>query len=419
LAHEHIINMKNKKTQSGSALLITILLMGLLITITLALSSLVIREISVTQSIVNANKAFYAAEAGVENALYDLSTHGPGYEPSPTSENTQLENSGTEFKYEISNRADKLPFFDDKNPIYIVDTGDKCTISDAGNPFAIAVNKNTLYAEHPQCTYRRLGLNQTVVVPLFITNSDGNVTDASDFMVQYYLPFDHLENEFRNIELKNFDILRWKIYGSPINGDTNKTESIADFYPAIDGSSSKDPVCIGTFTESTSDQERCHIPVIAKKSGASDDQDDDYIANAARECYMTDAGALVTSNLSIKGTTSEGGKTGVCVMKDFTISHKNNYLILTNMINPQLVGINDPLRQDLSNADIYYRVVTRDNELLPKDYAEIRADGFAANGTVVKSLDVNYRPKDYLPVFNFSLYRTSDKPVADGSAGTP
>ena len=63
-------------------LLITLLLLGVLMTLTLGISNLVIREIRVTQSIVDANKAYYAAEAGVEDALLKLKKSGEGAEPS-------------------------------------------------------------------------------------------------------------------------------------------------------------------------------------------------------------------------------------------------------------------------------------------------------------------------------------------------
>ncbi len=104
---------RGKGVKSGSALLITLLMLGVLMTLVLGISTLVIREIGVTQSIVDANKAYYSAEAGVENALLDLSQHKPGYEPKDGSVKFPADKDAYDanfsYEYDISNQSDTVP----------------------------------------------------------------------------------------------------------------------------------------------------------------------------------------------------------------------------------------------------------------------------------------------------------------------
>ena len=66
--------------KNGSSLIIVILIMGILMILTVGLSGLAIREIGQTAGIVKAGQAYYAAEAGIENALLELENSFPGYE---------------------------------------------------------------------------------------------------------------------------------------------------------------------------------------------------------------------------------------------------------------------------------------------------------------------------------------------------
>jgi hypothetical protein len=443
--------------RKGSALLITLLMLGVLMTLTLGISTLVLREIRVTQSIVDANKAYYAAEAGVENALLGLSRNLAGYEPEGTmaAPGDDYDQSFS-YDYSTSNQTDSVPSFPDDQPIFVDAVSNvgtdgamvaDCQISNARNPLALAYTKEQVYQDCPRATYRKLGLNETHIIPLYSVQSDlagGTAVPVSvnDFLVEYYLNIrdgSDLYGELQNLKLESFDVLRWKIYGKPlVDTGVQRTESIADFYPGVTNNGPDRPVCIGTDAniravqdnaESGAKSETCVFPSLSRKPptaaevGSGSDLNDVTLWSAARECYQTDAGVAVTGGALIKGTTI-GDATG-CQMRDFIDNHKENYLILTNMVNPNVVGIgnmNDP--SQLARADIYYRVLARKDvktgvmgkggtgisvdkaPKLVKDFAEIRSRGYAANGTVVKTLDVRYKAPGFLPVFNFSLYKT-------------
>lgn len=391
--------------------------MGVLMIFVVGISNLVIREISLTQSVVDSNKAFYAAEAAVEDALLTMSMNPPGYEPKDEEgaelpdyySELSLKDSGFDYQYDISNQTDMIPYFPEDQPIYVsILAGERCVISNALDPFAIPYSKQSLYGKRPECTYRRLGLSETHIITLHSYGKNGEVVDVNDFNVQYFVPYfkNKLELEdsslLSNLKVSDFDILRWKLYGNP-EGDNGKTESISDFYPVSERADELNPFCIGSdvgLKKEPLELGRCTAPAIKiNENGANP------TVSGARECYMADAGKVVTGGVEIKGI-EENGPGFECSMATFMSSHNNNYLVLTNMVNPQLVGIQDPLRQPfkLRNADIYYRVIAKED--MVKDFAEIKANGNARGGQVVKSLDVKYKAPSFLPVFNFSLYKT-------------
>lgn len=72
--------MKYRFDNSGVSLPMTIGLLLLLVTMTVTVNELVIRALRSSHQIEAADKAYLAAEAGMEDALYELSIHGAGYE---------------------------------------------------------------------------------------------------------------------------------------------------------------------------------------------------------------------------------------------------------------------------------------------------------------------------------------------------
>ena len=72
--------MKLKLDNRGVSLAMSIGLLLLLVTLTATVSDLVIRALRASHQIEASDKAYLAAEAGVEDALYELSVHSAGYE---------------------------------------------------------------------------------------------------------------------------------------------------------------------------------------------------------------------------------------------------------------------------------------------------------------------------------------------------
>ena len=72
--------MKLKLNNKGLSLPLTLGLLLLLVTITTTLNELVIRALRASHQIEASDKAYFAAEGGIEDALYELSAHTAGYE---------------------------------------------------------------------------------------------------------------------------------------------------------------------------------------------------------------------------------------------------------------------------------------------------------------------------------------------------
>lgn len=444
-----LVCLKTAK-RPGSALLVAILVMGVLMTLTLGLSSLVIREISQTTDLVAAGKAYFAAEAGVESAMLDLQEHLPGYEVacedgknnwadvqgqaaaqtaggdggagSVSSDGGSGNASGPgaagssdfHYRYRICNKGNSYPYFDKDKPVFL-------------NP-GVGITRDALYQQNTAATYNVLPLNQTVTIPLFVDNGDGTVTDVHSFLLQYYVDFKldptEASGQFNGLKLEDFDVLRWKIFGQPQSGsDTAKTESISDFFPAKTGDSEFAPVCIGSDSSLLTDSNllagsNCIVPVISFVNGKDskatfEDLPITNVWSQARECYTNDAG------FGVGAVNPDTGIAKGCSIENFVNSHTKNYLTLTNVVNPDIVGISN-LDLRYKKANIYYRILSKadaatptstavdvnSEKVLPREYAQISADGFASTDKVKQSIDVKFKLNSFLPVFNFSLYKT-------------
>ena len=431
------------KTRRASAMIVTLLLMAILLTLTLGLSMLTVSEIRQTGDIVAGGKAYYAAEAGIENALLDLNEHLPGFQTKsiPDSKDgwivvnsadpAKLGGEDLVYRYRIRNQGDKYPYFDSDTP-YFLSPG-------------VGITKDVLYSQHPEKTYDILPLNQTVTIPLFVDCGypSGTFKDVTNFVLQYYVDFhtadmDNLVyKENLALKLQDFDILRWKLFGEPKVRDPwsdplkpLQTHSISDFWPAHELNTAALPVCIGSDLKIAA--EDCLLPTpkielttipdeyIANWSNFSSSIED--IQNAwgfARQCYTRDAGQAVAGGAisPIDGTVTTGIKKG-CSISEFMKNHRKNYLTITNVVNPDIIGITDPAKRN-AKANIYYRVVARkdplstcpgqadtDSDVMVREYADISADGFSRGDSVKQSIDAKLKLNSFLPVFNFTLFRT-------------
>lgn len=398
--------------KEGSSLLVAILVMGILITLTLGLSDLVIREIRQTGDVVAAGQAYFGAEAAAENALLDLTQHLPGYQTANEDGDDWVSYKATdghlEYRYRIRNQGDAYPYFDDDEPVLL----------DPNAP----TTKQFIYENDREKTFNILPLHQTVTIPLFVQNPDGTEQKVEKFLVEYYVKFtkDSAAEEFRNIALEKFDILRWRIFGNPEKGlgDEGKTEAISDFYPAVTNADADNPVCIGTDSNIDTTGVACKLPIIQYVSQSNTIQDDNkqYLWSAARECYLNDAGSLVAGGDPTQGNKIKTADEGGCSMATFIQNHQRNYLTLTNIVNPDIIDL--PEREDRqAKANIYYRVIAltgQNQPKLPREFAHINAHGYAQSGKVQQSIDVKYGLRSFLPVFNFSLYRVdSTKPQVE------
>ncbi len=176
--------------QRGSALLISILLMSFVIVFGLGISSLIVDSVRVERNVVEAGKAYFAAEGGIEETLYFQENELPGYE---MNEGGVLLENGAEMSYEMSALAEAVP------------------------------------CAHRDSEWRTLGAQESISLPLFYAG-EGDSEQVESFEMEYYV------EDFSGV---TSNALRWKILGLDSDDLEKFTEAISgleDFDPTmIDG----------------------------------------------------------------------------------------------------------------------------------------------------------------------------------------
>jgi len=199
-----IFDNKIWRGEKGTALIIALLVMGILTAVSLAVSALVVREIGVTKMALDAGKAYYAAESGIEIGLLDIKKNAPGWEPVGSDGGGGVVSAevsdAQDFKLTLKNKAQSYPYLDSEK--YDLDSADA------------------------EAFYDVLELNESVTIPLFTVDSGGKEIPVTQFRVYFYVGFGLDDLNFTSGKvLTGWDILRWKIYGLK----DGVTESINDF----------------------------------------------------------------------------------------------------------------------------------------------------------------------------------------------
>lgn len=322
------IQKNSRYSNEGSALLIALIIMGVLMTLALGVSELMIGTIKDSRILLEKGQAWYAAESGLEKAMFEFYNSPPGFE---TEKEIELSGQNLKYNYKISAAAKQIP----EKEIYEI--------------------------QLPEDSFDSLALNESITIPLF------NGTKAEDmikrFKVDYYFaPEIKLAGGFVDDDL---DILRVKIFGIAADG---VMEVISEFLPADKGNSSLSPTCFGTETG----------------------------------CY----------NVAkfYERATSQSGATEF--NKEFPIqtflqNHTQNFLVLSNIANIDLISGSLSAADKKKIANIRYRVIEEDDDDIPRltlPYIKISADGIA--NETKQSIDAQISREKTLPVFNYALYRT-------------
>lgn len=318
---------KTLKQHNGSSLLIALIVMGILMTLALGVSDILIGTLKDKRLLLDKTKAWYAAESGIEQALLKAAENLPGFEENKKSEN------GLNYTYSIAATTAQIP------------------------------PKKSYEIQFPEDTYASLPLNESVTVPLF--KSEKEEDRVTHFRVDYYLsPNVKISGGIVPNEL---DILRWKIFGLANDG---VMEVISEFIPANQGNDAESPTCFGTRTG----------------------------------CYVYAKFYKRTLNIS--------GATEFNIIQKFPIEtflqeHKQNFLVITNIVNTDMISGSLSPSDKRKLADIKYRVVEEDGlARFTLPIIKISADGFS--GEAKQSLDLDLPREKFLPVFNYALYRTAE-----------
>lgn len=405
----------------GTALLVALLVMGVLMSISLALSTLIIREISTTKDVIDSGRAFYAAESGVEIALYKLDNTLPGWDTEKAYIPLELDSEyNVVGEYLVNNKCKSYPCFDGGYE----------------------------YTSSPNAYYNVLDLNESVTIPLFTVDMNESEQPVTDFTVEFYMKLDpetDLKISGTGVDYKavsGWDVLRWKIFGiGKVGAAAGKTVSISDFtaISTMDTDYGDESFNTNALYPSWFGTTECDL---AKSGRVTDQIDCKPIASNPEEfddpLMVSHIIKGVCSNLEAREyydyASAENGKLAKNDLKfcypiyQFLDPTKNrlNYLTLTNMVNPavfkdatQLVAMGK-VPEELYK--LYYRVeffnedgTAADTE---RNEAEITSNGYS--GDVKQSVSVKIRKGEVMPVFHFSLYSTykNDDHSADGVALT-
>ncbi len=386
--------MKNViKNNQGTALLVALLVMGVLIAISLSLSVLILRETRITKDLLDSGKAYYAAESGIEVAMYNLKNELPGWETDEKKyKPLKLGGDRAVAEYKVDNTCNSYPCFD-------------AGFNSTGAPAS--------------AYYDYLELNETITIPLFVVKN-GQTVEAKNFVVQYYVAFNPALDLKLQGDLSSWDVLRWKIFGLYKQGDmvSQSTESISDFTAVSTSLNSKTgtegqtnantPTWFGTLQE-------CHngIPGYYPQGITCLVYD---TKNIEKITMVGEEAVSFTGNCTAEEAREyynyHGGKELVeddikdCyLIKTFLDTHAYKYLTLTNLMNPAVFKDKAYSNKDILSR-LYFRVVVEGET--PREYADIIANGYS--GSVKQSINVKMQRGSFMPVFNFALYSTYDDP---------
>lgn len=363
----------NKK---GSALLVALIITSLLLAGSLFLSTVIFKDSKTTLDLLSANKAFYAAEAGVELSLYGLNSNLPGWQPAADGQMKILQVGDAVVEYNIDNRCNSFPCFEGVSNLLQVPTEE---------------------------LYYELDWNETIQIPMFYINEEGEVQDVSGFSVQFYSSLNagdlFLATDGREGRIDALDILRWKIFGLKEEGGKKISESISDFTGvsmiAGDNGGRTDQSLPSWFgTVACTDINGLNRKIKCAHYGGGSDQ---HLKVDTYYDYQID----IDGNQFLRG--EEDVKENYLI-SEFIRDHELNYLSLTNLVNRNLLG-------NLGNSDfvhekskIYLRVDFPEGELVEREFALIESYGHFENAK--DSISVHIKRGEVMPVFNFALFST-------------
>lgn len=409
--------LRKIRNVNGSALLVALLVMGVLLSISLALSALVFRELRITKDMMSSGRAYYAAESGIEIALYRLNSNLPGWEPGDEAGSDGwvpiFVGDEAVAEYSVNNTCRTYPCFDDYDTSNI--TGDL------------------------QQLYGVLDLNEAVNIPLFIVKGENNVVPVGDFVIYFFTNFNpktDIAIEVAGPEgFTSWELLRWKVYGlRGTNGDI-VTESISDKAAVFTAN-------VTTIEGTTYTNTNAEFPSWFGSINCVNIADGDKTMSAIK-CAPIGGKNPIVQPVSQQISHIYRGTCDVWEAREyydytkheklevediypcypisgFLDSHRLNYLSITNMMNPVVLDhLKYPSEEGRADKSrVYYRIEFYENDdrmvemegvpettnKVVRDFADIKANGYSGNAK--QSVNVKMKKGSLLPVFNFSLYST-------------
>ncbi|MDP4007952.1 MAG: pilus assembly PilX N-terminal domain-containing protein [Candidatus Peregrinibacteria bacterium] len=364
--------MNKLVSKKGSALVMSLFFMSILIVLSFAVNYMLLNEVRSERNFLEGVKAYYSAEAGVEDALLQVSVNNAGEDISQTS---------------------SIPFVTDA-----FDEEDISQVSQSKYSYTVTARggRNPCVFENKTADgFAVLKSGESVVIPL----NGNNVFNVEYYIVNTAYPDNTTSNDPSLIMLN--DVLRWKILGNRSLGDSlGALEAISDYFPINDvtHNTPDTPSTFGTSADALPFQKGKYYDII---EGATFDATADslYLDIDAYSNNFADGGFHYIFHPDY-------------MISDFLSSHGNNELMLTNYLNvipptdPEL-----PLIYNANDYDLYYRVnpnpdiAAGERFTIACSAVHISADGHSPNEDFVQSIDV-IRPLDQAsPFTDFVWYQ--------------
>jgi hypothetical protein len=381
------LKFKIKNSRQGVSLPIATGMVTLLIVASLAANELIIRTLQSVRSVEASSRAYYAAEAGTEDALYELSPHLPGYQ-TPS----------------INANDDRKDVFDTKGNL------DKC--SDIGtnsrwancwdiesrsgvNAWSGTMTKDqkliiSLYKDNSSATTVNNAINATQIQPNDIVN-----LRPSNFSITFSVMADEDSGSYIHIDNDQDGQVNEDGPGTGPNKSsaTCANPDDADCDGKVDEDYSGMPLILWKLTDNTGHS-------LIPKSGC---MDHNIKNNGSQLCESN----FIADNTRNFVATLDSGYTGINELGDEeTISNfissssddsrmQFEFLIVAPM---EYVNQNNQKKQPFDS--IQYDV-NSDSADIPYPYFDIKSDGYY--GTYKQSIDTRIFPSTSVPLFDFTI----------------
>jgi hypothetical protein len=381
------------KNRRGVSLTLITGLVSLLMVTSAAMSELIISNLRAVQRVEASNKAYYAAEAGLEDALYELSSHFPGYETPPLGDPKvrSTEFNGTIWKneWQIESRSNQSSWVgkmskDEKLMVFLFDD-----TNNNSNWVPNQISKNAINTQ------------------AFNTNDIKTLNVSGDFSITFQIPDGIITSGKLAIDNDGDYFANGVNEDGPFDNNpackTNPED--ADCDGLVDEDSKFDPVIMWKLTDGAG---RTLIPIKGcldnTQLPGSNICEDSFVSHGTSPSGIP-INNSVTLDQSREGTNQDGQvQTIGQFISDTTTSFPNTQLHFEFLIVAPMEHVQAPIPgKKFAIPYIGYTVKSNasDGTKIPYPSYTIKSDGYYQ--TFKQSINATITPKTTVPLFDFTI----------------
>jgi cysteine-rich repeat protein len=369
--------MSLKNNTKGSSLAISVGLIVLLVLASAAVNELIIRNLKAVQKIEASNRAFYSAEAALEDAFYELTVQEPGYETSDRTSNFGGTNTNWTAKWSIEGmntaidnklKGQILPYQKVVIPLYkVIDAPSTADINKISENPGTAVKKfniNSITFSLPEAP------QNIAVAGLEINNDQDNALNEDGSPDNQSGPHD-CNNNGKTYSAKDDDCDNQE-------NEDSKTDPVISWRIIDEGDASQAP------------------SIFSPKKGCINDYTDIIPDNQGDQ--------ICEGDFSTSGTiTLLGGSNAITEIGAFISTAKRPKLEFS-IIAPLINSLNPPLvNPTLIYDHLNYEIDSTEN--IPTPYYTLKVDG--KYNDYVQSITTTLLPQTTSPLLDFTIVQQS------------